>query len=187
MIVSRDPAPPPLEHVPGSGGVFRDMTIHDLDLARHFVGEIASVAATAQALDPEIAALGDADGAVVTLAATSGAIVTIVNARANASGYDQRLEAFGPDGTLAVENVRADGVRSSAPTVTDARAPYLSHYADRYAAAYREQIAHLVRVARGEESPRATLDDGRQALALAIAAGGSAHIGHRVELRFDEA
>jgi myo-inositol 2-dehydrogenase/D-chiro-inositol 1-dehydrogenase len=182
VIVSRDPAPPPLEYVPGSGGIFRDMTIHDLDLARYFVGDVVAVQAATQVVDPAIAELGDATGAIVTLTARSGALVTIVNSRSNASGYDQRLEAFGPLGTLSVGNPGTTQVRFSGSDVVGAADPYISYYGDRYRDAYRAEIAHLVAVTRGDEAPRATLQDGREALVLANAAAESAGTGALVRV-----
>ncbi|MFF1253860.1 Gfo/Idh/MocA family oxidoreductase [Pseudarthrobacter sp. NPDC058329] len=181
LIISRDPAPPPLEYVPGSGGLFRDMMIHDLDMARFLVaGEFASVQASIQQTNPELTALGDASGAVVTLAAANGALVTILNSRSNASGYDQRLEAAGPLGTLAVTNATGTLVRGSCRDGTNAGDSFVPHYGDRYEAAYREEIEHLVSVARGGEKPIASLHDGRAALALALAAAESAAAGTRV-------
>lgn len=181
-IISRDPAPPPLEYVPASGGIFRDMSIHDLDVARHFAGEIVDVHASAQRLDEGIAALGDYSGAVLTLTARSGALVTIVNSRSNVTGYDQRLEAFGSKGVLAVANPSTTLVRASSSTAVNAESPFLSHYGDRYADAYAAEIAHLVAVCRGEARPLSTLRDGRQALLLADAAARSAASGARVRV-----
>jgi myo-inositol 2-dehydrogenase/D-chiro-inositol 1-dehydrogenase len=175
LIVSRDPAAPPLDYLPGSGGLF-------LDMARFVVGDIAAVRATGQAGDPEVAALGDFTGASITLTAASGALVTIVNARSNASGYDQRLEAFGPAGTLSVGNPSEDLVSRSGAGVVGARGALISHYGDRYREAYRAEIAHLVAVTRGEAAPVATLRDGREALVIADAATRSARTGGREEM-----
>lgn len=179
-IISRDPAPPPLDYVPRSGGLFRDMTIHDLDMARHIAGEIIEVHASAQQLHPGIAELGDHSGAVVTLTAGSGALVTIVNSRSNSTGYDQRLEAFGSEGIVSVGNPSRTLVRRSGGESVDAADVYLSHYGDRYADAYRAEIAHLVDVCRGDELPFSSLADGREALVLANAAAKSAVTGERV-------
>ncbi|WP_171814443.1 Gfo/Idh/MocA family protein [Arthrobacter dokdonensis] len=177
VIISRDPAPPPLEYVQTSGGLFRDMMIHDFDMARHLVGDIVSIQASSQTTDPDLGALGHATGAVATLTATSGALVTIVNSRSNATGYDQRTEAFGALGTLAVRNPTPTLVTASNRYGTHAGDPFITHYAERYSTAYRREIEHLVAVARGEEKPLATLHDGRAALVLALAAGESAASG----------
>lgn len=182
LIISRDPAPPPLEYVPGSGGLFRDMMIHDLDMARFLVPGIVSVQATTQETDPQLAALGDASGAVVTLATGSGALITILNSRSNASGYDQRLEAAGPRGTLSVKNATETLVLGSGRGGTNSGGAFTPWYGDRYATAYRREIEHLVAVARGEAIPIASLHDGRAALALAVAAARSAETGQRVSV-----
>ncbi|MET4585832.1 Gfo/Idh/MocA family protein [Arthrobacter sp. PvP023] len=182
VIVSRDPAPPPLDYVPVSGGLFRDMMIHDLDMARFLLGDVATVQASVQRTNPELAVLGDASGAVATLTTTNGALVTIVNSRSNASGYDQRIEAFGHRGTLAVVNPTPTLVTASSRNYTDTRDPFISHYADRYETAYRQEIQHLVSVTRGDEKPLASLHDGRDALALALAAGESAATGRTVSV-----
>ena len=174
VIVSRDPAPPPLDYVPASGGIFRDMTIHDLDMARFLVGDVSSVHAVAQFAHAELAALDEPSGAIVSLTAASGALVTIVDARSNAFGYDQRLEVFGRAGTLAVGNATATSVIASGPDRVGARGSVISHYGDRYREAYAAEIRHLVAVTRGEERPRASLADGRAALVLANAATESA-------------
>ena len=182
VIVSRDPAPPPLAYVPGSGGLFRDMTIHDLDMARFLVGDITSVVAVGQSLDPHIAALGDYSGAMLTLTAASGAIITIVNSRSNSFGYDQRLEVFGPLGTLAVTNSSENLVVRSGGSSVDSASRVISHYGDRYRDAYHAEIEHLCAVARRETPSLSTLADGREALALAVAAGESARTGEVVRL-----
>lgn len=179
-IISRDPAPPPLDYVPHSGGLFRDMTIHDLDMARHIAGEIVGVHASAQQLHPGIAELGDHSGAVVTLTARSGTLVTIVNSRSNSTGYDQRLEAFGSERIVSVGNPSRTLVRRSGGESVDAADLYLSHYRDRYADAYRAEIAHLVDVCRGDALPFSSLADGREALVLANAAARSVRTGERV-------
>lgn len=179
-ITSRDPAPPALEYLPTSGGIFRDMTIHDFDIARHFLGEIESVQASTQSTDPDIASVGDPDGAVAVLTATSGAIATIVNARRNAFGYDQRVEAFGPAGVLSVANPTETTVTVADTQSSSTAGRILTAYSDRYAAAYRAEIAHLAEVILDGAASRSTLIDGRQALALADAATRSAATGERV-------
>ncbi len=105
VITSRDPSPPPPAYVASSGGLFRDMTIHDFDMARSLAGEIVEVHAVgATLIDPEIARLGDIDAAMVVMRAASGALIHINNSRRCAYGYDQRLEAFGEKAMLQVHN-----------------------------------------------------------------------------------
>ena len=127
-IISRDPAPPPAGYVTTSGGLFRDMTIHDFDMARFFLGDVVEVGATGSNLvSSEIAEAGDIDGAVVVLRGAGGALCSITNSRRCAFGYDQRLEAFGERGMLERGQPAADqrpvlgcrpAPRSRRPTTT---------------------------------------------------------------------
>ena len=104
-IISRDPAPPPAAYVATSGGLFRDMTIHDFDMARYFLGEVVEVTATgANLISAEIAGAGDIDAAVVVLRGAQGALCSITNSRRCTFGYDQRLKAFGQLGMLTAAN-----------------------------------------------------------------------------------
>jgi myo-inositol 2-dehydrogenase/D-chiro-inositol 1-dehydrogenase len=106
-VISKDPGALPLEYLAGSGGMFRNMTIHDFDLARYILGEEpVTVSAMASALtDSEIAGIGDIDTACVTMQCASGRIAVITNSRRASYGYDQRIEAHGALGTLRTENV----------------------------------------------------------------------------------
>ncbi|WP_043560505.1 inositol 2-dehydrogenase [Actinomyces israelii] len=181
-IISRDPAAPPVEYIKVSGGIFRDMTIHDFDTARFFLGEITEVYAAGQNLDPAIKETGDFDAAVVTLRAASGAVATIINNRHCASGYDQRLEASGRGGALFAENIRATTVRLSNAEVTDAQEPYLDFFLERYADAYRLELSAFIEaVEKGSPTPT-TIDDAVRALALAEAATESARTGKPVSV-----
>ncbi|QPL04909.1 MULTISPECIES: inositol 2-dehydrogenase [Actinomyces] len=181
-IISRDPAAPPVDYVKVSGGIFRDMTIHDFDTARFFLGDIVEVHAVGQNLDEAIKETGDFDAAVVTLRAASGAVATIVNNRHCASGYDQRLEASGRDGALFAENVRATTVRLSNAEVTDAQEPYLDFFLERYADAYRIELSAFIEaVEKGTPTPT-TIADAVAALRIAEAATESARTGTVIRL-----
>jgi myo-inositol 2-dehydrogenase / D-chiro-inositol 1-dehydrogenase len=128
-IVSRDPAPAPSEYLAASGGLFRDMTIHDFDLARFFLGDVVEVYATgANVVADYIAELGDIDSAVVVLRGTDGVLCHITNSRRSVFGYDQRLEAFGSDGMLSVGNQHPTSVRLSTATQTEAASEYLNFF-----------------------------------------------------------
>ena len=175
-IVSRDPAAPPADYVAVSGGIFRDMTIHDFDMARFFLPDIVEVSATGtRTFDPGAREHGDFDTAVVTLTAASGAIVTIINSRHSAVGYDQRIEAFGAAGSLQVANRSTSLVSGSSATSVEARAPYENFFLERYAEAYAAELASFIDLARGSESSITTFEDGRAALILADAAQRSAN------------
>lgn len=174
-ITSRDPSPPPAAYVGVSGGIFRDMTIHDFDMARFFVPEIVSVTALgANAFSDEIKDAGDLDSAVVVLRGAGGELVTITNSRHSAYGYDQRLEAFGSDGLLQVGNLGGTVVSRWGSAAVEARAPYLDFFLQRYADAYRAELAEFVALARGDASTSPGFEDGRAALVLADAAVRSA-------------
>ncbi|WP_448760246.1 inositol 2-dehydrogenase [Actinomyces oricola] len=181
-IISRDPAAPPVEYIAVSGGIFRDMTIHDFDTARFFLGEITEVHAVGQNLDPAIEKAGDFDAAVVTLRAATGAVATIINNRHCASGYDQRLEASGRDGALFAENIRPTTVRLSNAEVTDAQEPYLDFFLERYADAYRLELSAFIEAVEAGTTPPTSIDDAIQALRLAEAATQSARSGKPVRL-----
>ena len=181
IIISRDPAAPPAEYIGVSGGIFRDMTIHDLDMARFFAPDIVSVSATGtRAFDPGARAHGDFDTAVTTLATASGAIITIVNSRHSAVGYDQRIEAFGARGMLQVGNVQSSTVRLSTAAGVEAAPAYPEFFLERYAEAYIAELREFVRLVRGEPSTSPTFEDGRAALVLADAAQRSATEGAAV-------
>lgn len=179
-IISRDPSAPPASSIADSGGIFRDMTIHDFDTARFFLGDIVAVSAVGQHLDPAIEAAGDFDAAVVTLTAASGAVATIINSRHCASGYDQRLEAFGPGGALEAVNHHATSVRYSGASRTAAEGPYLDFFRQRYAEAYRLELSHFLGSVTTGVAPSPSIFDGRAALVLADAAARSAASGERV-------
>jgi len=181
IIVSRDPAAPPADYIGVSGGIFRDMTIHDFDMARFFIDDIVSVSATGtRTFDAGAREHGDFDTAVATLRAASGAIVTIVNSRHSAIGYDQRMEAFGSKGMLQVGNPLQNTVVLSNGRAVEARPPYPEFFLERYAEAYAAELGEFVRLVRGESSTSPTFEDGRAALILADAAQRSAETGAAV-------
>ncbi len=183
LIISRDPAPPPAGYVAGSGGLFRDMMIHDFDLARFFLGDIVEVQAVGSNLiSGEIAEAGDVDGAMVTLKAASGALCQIVNSRRCSFGYDQRIEAFGSEAMLSAVNQLPTSVRRSDARQTEAAAPYLHFFLDRYTPAYRAELAHFLSAVENGTAPSPSFADGRAALALADAAAESMRTGASVKI-----
>jgi len=182
-IVSRDPAPAPREYLAVSGGLFRDMTIHDFDLARFFLGGVAEVYAMGSNLVADyIAELGDIDGAVVVMRGADGALCQITNSRHSVFGYDQRLEAFGSAGMLSVGNQHPTSVRLSNATHTEAAPEYLNFFLDRYTPAYRAELDHLITATEQGGQPNPGFADGREALALADAALESLQTGQTVRL-----
>jgi len=182
-IVSRDPAPAPREYLAVSGGLFRDMTIHDFDLARFFLGGVAEVYAMGSNLVADyIAELGDIDGAVVVMRGADGALCQITNSRHSVFGYDQRLEAFGSAGMLSVGNQHPTSVRLSNATHTEAAPEYLNFFLDRYTPAYRAELDHLITAMEQGGQPNPGFADGREALALADAALESLQTSQTVRL-----
>lgn len=180
-IISRDPAAPPAEYIRVSGGIFRDMMIHDFDMARFFLPDIVSVSATgAQLFDQGARDHGDFDSAVATLHAASGAMVTIVNSRHCAAGYDQRLEAFGASGMLQVSNQPSTLVSFSGSDSVEAKRPYPGFFLERYPEAFAAELHEFVKLIRGEPSTSPSYDDGRAALLIADAAQRSADEGRVV-------
>ena len=180
-IVSRDPAPAPREYLATSGGLFRDMTIHDFDLARFFLGDVVEVYATgANFVADYIAELGDIDSAVVVLRGADGVLCHITNSRRSVFGYDQRLEAFGSTGMLSVGNQHPTSVRLSNATQTESAPEYLNFFLDRYTPAYRAELDHLITAMEQGSQPSPGFADGREALALADAAVESLSTGRAV-------
>ncbi len=180
-IISRDPAPPPLSYVATSGGLFRDMMIHDLDMARFLLGEepVEVHAAASCLVDPAIAAAGDVDTAVVTLRTARGKICQISNSRRATYGYDQRIEAHGAKGLLRAGNVTPTTVElaTGAGFTTD---PVLPFFLERYAAAYRAELDTFIAAVEGRQSPKPDGEDGLKALLLADAATELASSGQTV-------
>lgn len=181
-IVSRDPLAPPPEYVAGSGGIFKDMSIHDFDMARFFLGEIVELVAMGTNADAAIRAQGDFDQAMVTLKSADGRMATIINSRTCAFGYDQRLEAFGSEGSLSADNLTATAVRTASRTQTGAKSRAMDFFLDRYADAYRLELDAFLASVTEERPMSPSLHDGLEALRLADAASTSAHEGRIVGL-----
>ncbi|MBB3932997.1 myo-inositol 2-dehydrogenase/D-chiro-inositol 1-dehydrogenase [Kaistia hirudinis] len=174
-ITSRDPGAPPADYIKRSGGIFRDMTIHDFDIARFLLGEepVTVYASASVLVDPEIGALGDYDSASIVLTTRSGRIAQISNSRRASYGYDQRIEAHGSKGLVSAENVRATNVEVAGADGYR-REPLLNFFMTRYTEAYRAEIQAFVAAVEqgGPISPSG--EDGLKALLLADAALTSA-------------
>jgi myo-inositol 2-dehydrogenase/D-chiro-inositol 1-dehydrogenase len=182
-IISRDPAPAPAGYIAASGGLFRDMTIHDFDMARFFLGDVVEVTAVgANQVADYIAEAGDIDSAVVVLRGADGALCSITNSRHCAFGYDQRLEAFGARGMLSAANQLPTSVRFSGAELSEAAPPYLNFFLERYAAAYRAELDHFITAIEQGGTPEPGFADGRAALVLADAANESLRTGRTVRI-----
>lgn len=183
QITSNDPAPPPVSYVKVSGGLFKDMAIHDFDMARWLLGEEPSeVFAWGSCLvDPAIGEAGDVDTARTMLKTASGKLCVIANSRRSGFGYDQRIEAYGSDGMARADNV----TESTVQIWTEAGAQadrFQNFFLDRYAQAYRAEMAHFAELLDGKVQPAIGYADGVAALALAEAAAQSLKTGRPVSL-----
>lgn len=182
-ITSRDPGAPPVSYIQTSGGLFKDMMIHDLDMARWLLGEEpVEVSAMASCLtDQAIAEAGDVDSALVTLRTASGRLCQISNSRRAVYGYDQRIEVHGSKGLASVGNQLDSTVTVN--TGPGASADKIQHFfLERYAEAYRREAAHFRDILEGTSEPLATGEDGMKALVLADAALRSLQQGTTIQL-----
>ena len=184
IITSRDPAPPPTEYIKVSGGLFRDMMIHDFDMARYILGEepIRIYATGSVQVDPEIAALGDIDSAMVTLTTSSGTLCHIHCSRRAVYGYDQRIEAFGSEGMFISDNPRVDNLVRTDARYSSASSPLHYFFIERYQQAYQRQLDSFMCCLESGEKPSPSFDDGRKALLLADAGQLSLETGQAIDL-----
>ena len=182
-ITSRDPAPPPAAYAARSGGLFRDMMIHDLDMARFLLGEepTAITAVGSALIDPAIGRAGDVDTAAVILETKSGKIAQISNSRRAAYGYDQRIEVHGSKGMARADNVHETTVEIAGARGF-ARDPVQNFFLERYAAAYRLELDAFILAVKKARSPSPGGRDGLRAQMLAEAATVSCRTRRRLEL-----
>lgn len=180
-LTNHDPAAPPPGFIPTSGGLFKDFTIHDLDLARWLLDEpIVEAFATASCLvDPEIGRQGDVDTARTLLKTASGRLCVISNTRRSGYGYDQRIEAFGSRGMVAAGNVAGNTVQIATEAGLTGT-PILPGFLQRYVGAYRAEMDHFAEVVHGMSEPAVGYEAGLQALALAEACDLSVRTGRPV-------
>ena len=184
IVTSRDPEIPSVAYMKAAGGLLRDMTIHDFDLARFFLGEEpVEVAAFANALiAQEVKDLGEHDTAMILLRTASGKQACINNYRKAVYGYDQRLEVVGETGMLKAENRRATTVERWTGRATAARDPLLNFFIERYREAYLAELDAFIEGVSEGEPIAPSFDDGRKALLLANAAYESMASGRIVRL-----
>ena len=183
IITSRDPVPPPISYVKVSGGLFRDMTIHDFDMARWMLGEEPNevFAYGANLVDQAIGAAGDIDSAMVLLRTPSGRMVHINNSRRASYGYDQRVEVFGSAGRLLARNRSPTTVELADGQAVASDKP-LHFFLERYADAYRIELAAFIDAVLHKTPMPVGAEDGRRALVLAEAANASLASGKPVRL-----
>ena len=183
-ITSFDPAPPPISYVKTSGGLYRDMMIHDFDLSNFIMDELPiTISAVGHSLvNPEIGKSGDVDTAVVTMVYADGKITVIKNSRRAAYGYDQRIEILGSEGLLHAENIVENSVvKSTSAGVLSAKPKYF--FLERYTAAFKAEWDAFVKSIQDHKPVPVTLEDGVAALAMAEAATQSQNTGKSIQLK----
>jgi len=170
-ITSRDPAPPPLEYVKVSGGIFLDMTIHDFDMARFLIGsEVEEVFSLGDVMiDPTIREIGDLDTVLVTLSFNNGAMGSIDNSRRAVYGYDQRVEVFGSEGMIAISNDTPNTACISTATCIQEDLP-LFFFMERYSDSYVTEMKEFIRCVVQDLQPPVTGIDGRMPVVMGKAA-----------------
>ncbi len=182
-LTSRDPCPPPVSYIEHSGGIFSDMMIHDLDMARFLLGEepIEVQAAGSVLVDHEIEKINDFDTAAVILKTATGKICQISCSRRAVYGYDQRIEVHGSKGMLRATNMRATTVEFA-----DANGfrvdPLLDFFLERYMPAYRDELEHFINCIENNISPTPSGEDGLRAQILADVAKEASQTGNIVKL-----
>jgi myo-inositol 2-dehydrogenase / D-chiro-inositol 1-dehydrogenase len=178
IITSRDPGLPPIAYLSVSGGQFRDMTIHDFDMARWLLGEEPETlyAAASCLVDPAVAAVGDVDSCMVVMRTATGKLCHINNSRRAAYGYDQRIEVHGSAGRLLAANVTPTTVELANAASVSADKP-MHFFLERYAEAYVRELDAFVAAVRDRKPMPVGAEDGRRALVLAEAALASLESG----------
>ncbi|WP_211451334.1 inositol 2-dehydrogenase [Collimonas antrihumi] len=183
IVTSRDPGAPPVSYIKSSGGIFKDMLIHDFDIFRWILeDEAVSISATGSCLsDPAIAEAGDIDCAAVTIRTRRGRLCQINTSRRAAYGYDQRFEVLGSKGMLQAGNHKPTEV--TAATAHNVSSDKPEHFfLERYRAAYAREIAHFFDAVVNRVAVRTTIEDGVKALELAEAATLSWRENRTIEL-----
>jgi myo-inositol 2-dehydrogenase / D-chiro-inositol 1-dehydrogenase len=172
-----DPAPPPMAYVAASGGIFRDCTVHDIDAIRWVTGqEVREVYASGSNRGaPFFAEFGDVDTAAVVLTLTDGTLALVSNSRYNARGYDVRLELHGSDDSIAVGLDDRLPLRSVEPGTTFPAGPPHHFFMDRFATAFRAELAAFADVVAGIRPSPCTVDDALEASWVAEACTASLH------------
>ena len=187
IITSRDPSPPSMAYLKVSGGIFRDMTIHDFDLIRFYLGndEVKEIFATTTNLsDLRIKKINDYELAMCLIKSEKGVICMINNSRHCSYGYDQRVEVFGSKGMVISGNRRDNASEKFLESKTAIKRPLLNFFIDRYEEAYKLQLNDLVYLVQKRKNPRASFEEGRKAIIIANAAYKSLKLNKVVKINF---
>ena len=176
IITSRDPAPPSTDYMKNSGGIFKDMMIHDFDLARYYVGsdEFKHLFATGEYFkDKKFKKVKDLELATVVMKTRKGVQCVITNSRHCSFGYDQRVELFGSKGMVISENQRDLETTSYFKNSTGSKRSFKNFFIERYSEAFKNQLSDLARFCKKNIKPRANFEDGRMSVILAETANKS--------------
>lgn len=187
IITSRDPEMPPRSYYEVAGGLFRDMTIHDFDLARFMLDDepVEVIAVGDRLIDPGLMnELDDHDSAMILMRTADGKQCHINNSRTAGYGYDQRVELLGRDGMVQSDNRKPHETRRFSKSATEVAEPYLNFFIERYHEAFMAEITAFVDAIETGAPPEVGFDDGRKALVLAEAAYRS--IAEKRFVRVDE-
>ena len=170
IITSRDPSPPSLNYIKKSGGIFKDMMIHDFDLARYYAGndKFEHIFATGNKFsDKKYKRINDLELATVVLKSKKGIQCIITNSRHCSFGYDQRVELFGTKGMMISDNQRDLETTFYSKNHTNNKVSFKDFFIERYAEAFKIQLDDLVKVYRKKIKPRSDFEDGRISLIMA--------------------
>jgi len=172
IITSRDPAPPSKSYLKYSGGIFKDMMIHDFDLCRYYLknDEISEISSSASSFEPFYKKIKDYELATVTMKSKKGVICVITNSRHCSFGYDQRVELFGKKGMLISGNQKNNATELFNSNQSHSQKPFLNFFIERYKEAYNLQLNDLISLHKKRAKPRSTFEDGYLALKIANAA-----------------
>ncbi len=172
IITSRDPAPPSKSYLKSSGGIFRDMMIHDFDLCRYYLknDEISEISSSASSFESFYRKIKDYELATVTMKSKKGVICIITNSRHCSFGYDQRVELFGKKGMLLSGNQKKNSTEVFNSNQSHSQKPFLNFFIERYKDAYNLQLNELITLHKKGIKPRSTFEDGYVALKIANAA-----------------
>jgi myo-inositol 2-dehydrogenase/D-chiro-inositol 1-dehydrogenase len=187
LITSRDPEPPPKEYYLVAGGMLRDMTIHDFDLARFVLNEEVKkvTALTATLFDPVAREIGEIDSAMILMQTESGKLCHINNSRHASYGYDQRLEAHGSKGMIRSENHEQTTVERFNEQGSSWRDPLPFFFIERYRQAFLDQLDAFIEALESNKPTQVNFEDGRKALILANAAYESIESRTTVEVKYN--
>ena len=172
IITSRDPSAPSIAYLKSSGGIFKDMMIHDFDMCRFLLGNdyITQISAAANSFENKFNKINDYEFATTTLKSKKGVLCIITNSRHCSFGYDQRIELFGRKGMIISNNKTTDQIEINSKNSTSSKSRFFNFFIDRYKEAYKIELEDLYRLAKYSKKPRSSFIDGYEALKIANSA-----------------